>query len=206
MFSAKVFIRNLALAGAVPLLLASSAVAQSGYYDQAPSRGYANRIVEGTVASIAPARNGERIRLTNGMDLVVPNSVIATNQGRRYQTSLLQPGDVVRMTVYSREGDGRDARVRSFEFLRSANAYNDNDRRDGRDYDNDRSIAGTVMSFDPRSNMLVMQTDGGRSINVDVRTYRGRFHRGDRVSVSGRMDRSSGNFVAVGVQIGGNIR
>jgi hypothetical protein len=196
MFRTKVFIRNLALAGAVPLLLASSALAQNEY-GSAAGRGYANRVVEGTVASVAPARNGERIRLTNGMDLVVPNSVIATNQGRRYQTSLLQPGDVVRMTVYSREGDGRDARVRSFEYLRPG----------GGDFNNDRSLAGTVMSFDPRSSMLVLQTDSGRTINVDARSYGGRrIRRGDRISISGRMDRESGNFIAVGIQLSGNIR
>jgi ribosomal protein S1 len=201
MFNTKVFTRNVALAGAVTLLLASSAFAQNGYYprsnDRAANRGYANRVVEGTVASVAPARNGERIRLTNGMDLIVPNSVISMNQGRRYQTSLLQPGDVVRMTVYSREGDGRDAQVRAFELLRSSAGYN------GNGYNNDRSLTGTVVSFDRRNNVLVLQTERGRTVNVDVRSYDGRFRRGDRVSISGRMDRDSGTFIAVGVRVGG---
>jgi len=185
-----IFARNIALAGVVTLLLASSAFAQNGYYPRsnyAADRGFANRIVEGTVASAEPARSGERIRLTNGMDLVIPNSVIATNQGRRYQTSLLQPGDVVRMTVFSREGDGRDARVRSFELLRSGGGY-------GNGY-NERSLNGTVVSVDRRNNTLVLQTDNGRTVNVDFQSYDGRIRRGDRVSVTGRMDRNSGQAV-----------
>jgi|KBSMisStandDraft_5_1062788.scaffolds.fasta_scaffold181554_2 hypothetical protein len=191
----KIFIRNLAFAGAVPLLLASSAFAQEGYYRPVAARGYANRVVEGTVAAVEPARNGERIRLTNGMDLVVPNSVLATNQGRPYQMNLLRPGDVVRMTVFSREGDGRDARVRSFEFLRGGTGYGDDN------YYNARSLNGTVLSFDRRNNVLVLQTDRGRTINVSVNSYGGRIRRGDRVSVTGRMDRDAGTFVAAGVQV-----
>jgi hypothetical protein len=206
MFKTNVFARNMALAGAVTLLLASSAFAQyGGYYprnEHSADRGFANRIVEGTIASVEPGRFGERIRLTNGMDLIVPNSVIATNQGRRYQTSLLQPGDVVRMTVFSREGDGRDARVRSFELLRSGNGYGNGY---GGGY-NQRSLTGTVVSFDRRNNVLVLQTDNGRMVNVDVQSYEGRFRRGDRVSVSGRMDRNSGSFIAAGVRVEGYQR
>jgi len=195
----KIFIRNLAFAGAVPLLLASSAFAQGRYYEPAAARGYANRIVEGTVAAAEPARFGERIRLTNGMDLVVPNSVLATNQGRPYQMNLLQPGDVVRMTVYSREGDGRDARVRSFEFLRSANTGYGNGY--GNDYYNARTLNGTVLSYDRRNSVLVLQTDRGRTVNVAVGSYVGRVRRGDRISVTGRMDRDAGSFIATGVQV-----
>ena len=37
---------------------------------------------------------------------------------------MLLPGDVVRLNVYSREGDGRDAQVRSMEILsRYDNGY-----------------------------------------------------------------------------------
>ncbi len=190
----KIFIRNLAFAGAVPLLLASSAFAQGRYYEPAAARGYANRVVEGTVAAAETARGGERIRLTNGMDLVVPNSVLATNQGRPYQMNLLQPGDVVRMTVFSREGDGRDARVRSFEFLRAGTGY-------GNDYSNARSLNGTVLSYNRRNNVLVLQTDRGRTVNVALSSYVGRVRRGDRVSVTGRMDRDAGSFIATGVQV-----
>src|SRR5664279_5867940 len=104
MFSTKILTRNMALAGAITFLLGSSAFAQYGSNpgpDRAAGRGYANRVVEGTVASVAVARNGERIRLTNGMDLVVPNSITGANQGRRYGAATLLPGDVVRLTVYS---------------------------------------------------------------------------------------------------------
>jgi ribosomal protein S1 len=198
MFKTNVFARNIALAGAVTLLLASSAFAQSGYYgrgEYSADRDFANRVVEGTIASAEQTRFGEHIRLTSGMDLVVPNSVLATNQGRRYQTSLLQPGDMVRMSVFSREGDGRDARVRSFELLRSGNGYRNNG------YNNDRSLSGTVVSFDRRDGVLVLQTDGGRTINVDLQSYDGRLHRGDRVNISGRMDRDRGTFVAAGVRV-----
>jgi len=191
----KLFIRNLAFAGAIPLLLASPAFAQGRYYQPVAS-GYANRIVEGTVAAAEPARGGERIRLTNGMDLVVPNSVLATNQGRPYQMNLLQPGDVVRMTVYSREGDGRDARVRSFEFLRASSGTGY-----GNGYYNERTLTGTVLSVDRRNDIVVVQTDRGRTVSVDVGSYNGRIRRGDHVSVSGRMDRDAGSFIASGVQV-----
>jgi len=190
MFSTKILSRNMALAGAFTFLLGSSAFAQYGSYPgtyRAADRGYANRVVEGTVASVAVARYGERIRLTNGMDLVVPNSVTAVNQGRRYGAATLLPGDVVRMTVYSREGDGRDARVLSFELLQSnSNSY----------FGNDRRMSGTIVSFDRRNRSMVVQTDRGRTVSVDLSTYNGRmgwdtFRRGDRVSITGRMDRGS---------------
>ena len=211
MFNSKVLARNVALAGTFSLLAASSVFAQSrsypGTYQQAANRGYANRTVEGTVASIAAARNGERIRLTNGMDLIVPNTLYGVNQGRRYNAAMLQRGDVVRMNVWSREGDGRDAQVRSLEILQRYGSNNgnrgynngNNGNNGNRGY-NDRLITGTVVSFDRRANMLVVQTDNGRTVNVDVNQYganRGSFRRGDRVNISGRMDR--GNFIADGV-------
>jgi uncharacterized protein YdeI (BOF family) len=182
----------MALAGAVTLLLGSSVFAQNRNYPRADgNRGYANRIVEGTVASVVHDRNGERVRLTNGMDLLVPNSISSMNQGRRFGASMLQPGDVVRMNVYSREGDGRDAQVRSLELLRTSSVYN-----------NDRRLNGTVVSFDRRARMLVMQTDNSRTITVDLNAYAGRgmtFRNGDRISVSGRMNR--GTFVADDVRL-----
>lgn len=190
--------RKIVLAGAFPLLLASSVFAQDYYprTDQpvVTGRGFANRMVEGTVASVAPTRYGERIRLTNGMDLVVPNSIIPTNQGRRYQMSMLQPGDVVRMAVWSREGDGRDARVRSVELLRSAGVYN-NERGF------ERSVTGTVVSFDRRNSALVMQTDNGRTFNVSLVNNDTRLRRGDRISVTGRMDRGNGVFIGEDVRV-----
>ena len=75
MLNTKVLAPHIALAGALPLLVASSAFAQYGSYPgtyRTANRGYANRTVEGTVASVAVARNGEHVRLTNGMDVVVP--------------------------------------------------------------------------------------------------------------------------------------
>jgi len=211
MSKTNVFARNIALAGSFTLLLASSAFAQSGYYgrgddygrgEYSAGRGFANRVVEGTIASAEQTRFGERIRLTSGMDLVVPNDVLATNQGQRYQTSLLQPGDTVRMTVFSRAGDGRDARVRSFEIIRSA-SYGRGNRDWNGSYDN-RSLAGTVVSFDRRDGVLVLQTDSGRTMNVSLQSYDGRLRRGDRVSISGRMDRDRGTFIAAGVRVDSN--
>jgi hypothetical protein len=198
MLNTKVLLRNLALAGALPLLVASSAFAQYGSNPgtyRAASRGYANRIVEGTVASVAVARNGEHVRLTNGMDVVVPNSITGMYQNRRYQAAMLVPGDVVRLNVYSREGDGRDAQVRSMEIL---SRYGNNGYGNGY---NDRLITGTVVSYDRRSNLVVVQTSNGRTINVDVNVYgrRNAFRRGDLVNISGRMNR--GTFVADGVRI-----
>lgn len=198
MFSTKILTRNMALAGAVTLLLGSSAFAQNRSYprtyEQGANRGYANRTVEGTVASVVHGRHGDRVRLTNGMDLLVPNSVTSMNQGRRYGASMLQPGDVVRMNVYSREGDGRDAQVRSLEILQTSSGYN-----------NDHRLNGTVVSINRRARTLVMQTDNGRTVNVDFNAYAGRgttsagtFRRGDRISVSGRMDR--GTVIADDVQ------
>ena len=202
MLNTKVLLRNFALAGALPLLVASSAFAQYGSYPgtyRTANRGYANRTVEGTVASVAVARNGEHVRLTNGMDVVVPNSITGMYQNRRYQAAMLLPGDVVRLNVYSREGDGRDAQVRSMEILsRYDNGRTGNGYRNGY---NDRLITGTIVSYDRRSNLAVIQTDNGRTVNVNVTVYGGRnpFRRGDRVNISGRMDR--GTFVADGVRI-----
>jgi hypothetical protein len=214
MFNPKVLARNIALAGALPLLVASSAFAQYGSYPgtyRTANRGYANRTVEGTVASVAVARNGgEHVRLTNGMDVVVPASITGMYQNRRYQAAMLVPGDVVRLNVYSREGDGRDAQVRSMEILSrysNNNGYGRNGNNgygngnNGNNGYNDRLITGTVVSYDRRSNLAVIQTDNGRTVNVNVNAYggRGAFRRGDRVNISGRMDR--GTFVADGVRV-----
>lgn len=205
MFNTKVLARNLVLAGALPLLVASSAFAQYGSHQgtyRTASRGYANRTVEGTVASVAVARNGgEHVRLTNGMDVVVPPSITSTYQNRRYQAAMLVPGDVVRLNVYSREGDGRDAQVRSMEILSryDNNGYGRNGNSGYRNGYNQRLISGTIVSFDRRSNLAIVQTDSGRTINVDTNAYSGRFRRGDRVNISGRMNR--GTFVADGVRV-----
>jgi hypothetical protein len=201
MFNTKVLARNMALAGAVTFLLGSSAFAQygtrPGTYGQVAQRGYANRVVEGTVASVVVARNGQRVRLTNGMDLVVPNSVTGENQGRRYGASTLRPGDLVRMTVYSREGDGRDARVLSLELLQSnSNGYGNG--RGNSYFGADRQMNGTIVSVDRRNRSIVVETDRGRTVTVDVSGYSNRnangyasFRRGDRISITGRMDRGS---------------
>jgi phage baseplate assembly protein gpV len=207
MFNPKTLARNLALAGALPLLVASSAFAQYGSYQRTDNHydhAYANRTVDGTVASVWVDRNGgQHVRLTSGMDVVVPNSVTAMNEGRRYQASMLQPGDVVRLNVFSRQGDGRDAQVRSVELLdRSANR-----RMSGY---NDRLVNGTVVSFDRRANVMVVQTDNGRTMNVDLNSYRATnnrnwYRRGERVSITGRMNRG-GSFIADGVRAGDEIR
>lgn len=191
MFNTKSLARNIVLAGAFPLLLASSVFAQNRDDSQTNPQGdraYANRSVEGTVASVERARDGQRVRLTNGMDLFVPNSVTGVNEGRRYQASMLRPGDVVRMGVYSRDRDGRDVQVRSIELLQS-NSIGDNERR----------LNGTVVSFDRRNNLLVVRTENNRMVNVNLRNNRDRFRRGDRVSISGRMDR--GSFIADGIHV-----
>jgi hypothetical protein len=200
MFRTKISTTNMALAGAVSFLLASSAFAQihtdSRTYQQ-QSRRQVNRVVEGTVASVVHDRNGDRVRLTSGMDLVVPNSVTAMNQGRRYGASTLQPGDVVRMNVYSRQGDGRDAQVRSLEILQTNSSYN-----------NDRRLNGTVVSVDRRGRSLVVRTDQGQTINVDFNAYASRsatsFRRGDRISITGRMDR--GTVIADDIRLSNNRR
>jgi hypothetical protein len=206
MLNTKVLLRNIALAGALPLLVASSAFAQYGSYPgtyRTSDRGYANRTFEGTVASVAVARNGgEHVRLTSGMDVVVPPSITGMYQNRRYQAAMLVPGDVVRLNVYSRQGDGRDAQVRSMEILsRYDNNYGRNGNNGYHNGWNDRLITGTVVSYDRRNNLAIVQTDNGRTVNVNVNVYSGRnaFRRGDRVNISGRMDR--GTFVADGVRI-----
>jgi len=197
MFNIKSLARNTVLAGAATLLLGSAAYAQvsiqiGGGYNRVADRGFANRVVEGTVQSVAWARGGEHVRLTNGWDVVIPNSMTAFNQGRRYAASTLVPGDVVRMTVYSRPGDGRDARVVSFDILQSSSISNyGNYGNNG----NGRWMNATIVSLDRRDRTMVVQTDSGRTFNVDLSnrdwdSYRG-FHRGDRVSVSGRMDRGT---------------
>jgi hypothetical protein len=190
MIRSKFSLSNLLMAGAVTAMLVPSSFAQSPrdqrVYGQ--RQGYANRVVEGTVQSIAHDRYGDHVRLTSGMDLIVPAAITGTYQGRRYGATSLQPGDTVRMNVYSREGDGRDAEVRSLELL-SRNAGYGNDNVWGAD----RRLNGTVVSVNRRARSMVVRTDRGRTINVDLgNNGRGRnnFRAGDRVSISGRMDRN----------------
>jgi hypothetical protein len=197
MFSTRKAIRNITLVGTMTFLLGSPAFAQNRGSSRNEARGYANRVVEGTVASVAVGRNGgEHVRLTNGMDLLVPSSITRMRQGRRY-TATLRPGDVIRANVYSREGDGRDAQVRSFEILQTV-GYND-----GR-------FSGTVISVNRRSNIMAMRTENGRTVNVDLGIFsRGNasaraFRAGDRILVTGRMDR--GTVIADDVRIVNNRR
>lgn len=184
MISSKKFARNFALAGALALLVGSSADAQDrNRQRRVDARQPANRYVEGTVASVVRERGGDRVRLTNGMDVVVPNAITGQERGRRFGAATLEPGDQVRMEVYSQEGDGRDARVRSLEVVQRNGVYG-----------SDRRLIGNVVSYNKRSGVLVVETDGGRTIDVDARAFADRntgraFRRGDRVSISGRMDR-----------------
>jgi len=198
----KTLARNIAFAGAVALMLSSSAFAQNRSYpgtygQQWGDRGFANRNVEGTVASVVHFRAGDRVRLTSGMELFVPSSITSMNEGRRFGASSLQPGDVVRMNVYSREGDGRDAQVRSIELVRSGFAFG-----------NDHRMSGTIITLDRRGRSMLLRTDSGRTVAVDFSAYAGRgeaspwtFHRGDRISVSGRFERGSGNVVADDIRL-----
>jgi hypothetical protein len=206
MLKTKNVARSMAITAAFTLMAGSSAFAQNrsyqGTYDRVAT-GYTNKVIEGTVSTVVQERNGERVRLTNGMSAWVPNSVTGMNQGRRYGAATLRPGDVVRMGLYSRKGDGRDAEVQSLQLLSSVNGYN-NGAVNGRYNNNGRQLTGTVVSYDRRNNMMVMQTDQGRTVSVNVGAYnsgRGnnatRWRRGDRITVSGRMDR--GNFVATDV-------
>lgn len=185
MLNRKMLSRSMVLAAIVAMLLGSSTFAQDRNRSRTnDERGYANRVVEGTVASVARDRRGERVRLTNGMDLVVPNSITGMERGRRYGAGTLEPGDVVRMNVYSREGDGRDAVVRSLEILERNGVYQ-----------NDRRLRATVVSVDRRSRTMVVRMNNGRVVDVDLRNVsersRDRYREGDRVSISGRMRRGT---------------
>jgi len=192
--------RSALLAGAFGLLLGSTALGQYPDYPRGAHSQQANRVVEGTVESVVHERHGDRVRLTSGMDLLVPFSVTGMRQGRQWGASALQPGDVVRMTVYSRQGDGRDAEVRSIEFVSSYNegyrnnGYNNNGYNNG--YNNGAFITGRVVSIDRRSRVVVVDQDNGPAVNVDLRQLSNSssriktFRRGDRVSISGIMDRT----------------
>ena len=60
--------RAIALAGSLTLLAGSSAFAQGRIDARNQNQTYANKTVDGTVASVSQDRNGgERVRLTNGM-------------------------------------------------------------------------------------------------------------------------------------------
>lgn len=176
------------MAGAVVMLLGTSLTAQdrSRPRSTAAERGFANRVVEGTVASIVHAQRGERVRLTNGMDLLVPNSITSNERGRRSGAATLEAGDVVRMNVYSREGDGRDAVVRSLEIIERNGVYQ-----------NDRRMRGSVVSYNRRDRAMVMKLDNGRVVDVDLSSLSDdsrsgrRFRSGDRISVTGRMNRGT---------------
>jgi hypothetical protein len=194
-------------------MLGSTASAQNVYRQQNSNRGFANRVVEGTVSQVVHDRNGEHVRLTNGMDLLVPNTITGVTQGRRWGASTLHAGDVVRLNVYSREGDGRDAQVRSIELL-SSNTYNNNNGyNNGRNNNNgyNNMMSGTVVSVDRRAHTLVMQADNGRTYSVDFNSWSGRdttigtYRRGDRISISGRMGRGN-TVIASDVRVTGTTR
>ena len=186
MSPSKRFTHSIALAASLSLLVGSSAIAQPTRSERTAGRGYANRVVEGTVASVVHERNGDRVRMTSGMDLLVPTSITGMREGRRFGASMLRPGDVVRMNVYSREGDGRDAEVRSIEFV-SYGSYNNNNngmRRNRRNVE----MTGSVVSVDRRARRLVVQTDNGQAVTVDLTGYTGtnyNYRRGDRVIIDG---------------------
>jgi hypothetical protein len=202
MNQSRIAMRALALAGSLTLLAGSSAFAQGRndrqQRNEQDNQAYSNRTVDGTVQSVTQDRNGERVRLTNGMDVFVPASVTATNSGRRYGAAMLQPGDVVRLNVYSRQGDGRDAEVRTMELL-STNAT----------YNNDRRLKGTVVSFNRRHQTMVISADNGQTMNVDLSGYNRltstnmtTFRKGDRISLTGRIDR--GVLIADDVRLRNN--
>jgi hypothetical protein len=102
--------------------------------------------------------------------------------------------------VNSRPRDGRDAEVRSLELLRTAAIF-----------ENGQRLSGTVVSYDRRGRLLVMQADNGRTFNVDLRSAgsdgfrRGdRINVGDRISIMGRMDR--GTVLADDIRMGNDRR
>jgi hypothetical protein len=200
----RIAMRAIALAGSLTLLAGSSAFGQGRNDErsrnQDQNQGYANKTVDGTVASVLQDRDGERVRLTNGMDVFVPSSVTAVNQGRRYGAATLQPGDVVRLNVYSRQGDGRDAQVRSMEIVSTNSIYN-----------NERRLNGTVMSVNRHNHTLQMRTDNGQTMNINLAGYNGRnntsamtFRKGDRISITGRTDR--GIVIAEDIRLTNNSR
>jgi len=203
MTTSKISMRIAAIAGGLTLLAGSSAFAQQQIEKPRDQGSYnenvGGRTIEGTVESVAPDRDGQRVRLTNGTNVLVPNSVTGTNQGHRWGASNLQRGDTVRMNVYD-NGDGRDALVRSMEMMASNSNYNYNNS-----YNNDQRFDGTVVSFNRRRDTLVMRSDEGRNVNVSMRAMDGRnntsgtnFRRGQRISVTGRLDR--GVLIADDVQ------
>lgn len=200
MSPSKSFLRSIALTASLTLIGGTAAMAQNGRYDRTAANGYANRVVEGTVASVVHERNGDRVRMTNGMDLLVPTSITGMRQGRRFGASSLRPGDVVRLNVYSRQGDGRDAEVRSIEYVESNGAYNNGTyRNDGMNRNNNgmrrnnayrnTQIAGSVVSIDRRARRIVVQADNGQAVTVDVSGSNNAswnsYRRGDRVVVDG---------------------
>jgi hypothetical protein len=200
LFNAKIAVRSIALPGAITLLLGSPAVmAQgrgngrtggSGIHQSGARR-------DGPVRRVRPRKRAceadERICWCRGRSPACVRDAI---------TPL--PCDVVRANVYSREGDSRDAEVRSFEILQTS-GDNNNQRLNG------QRPSGTVVSANHRSSVMVMRTDNGRTLNVDLGTYNGRgnstarnFRAGDRITVTGRMDR--GTVIADAISINSTRR
>jgi len=86
------------------------------------------------------------------------------------------------------------------EMMASNSNYNYNNS-----YNNDKRFDGTVVSFNRRRDTLVMRSDEGRNVNVSMRAMDGRnntsgtnFRRGQRISITGRLDR--GVLIADDVQ------
>ncbi|HYI10678.1 MAG TPA: DUF5666 domain-containing protein [Thermoanaerobaculia bacterium] len=158
--------------------------------------------VEGRITDIDRERNGfviqvnrSNYRLFAPVDTRVVN-VSSRNERQRKRVRDLENGDVIRATGRSDER-GR-VYVESITLLR-----NEDDRHD----QDDRHLRGTVKSINDRRDIIVVQSDRGRSIAVDVRRLeRSRrfdldnLRRGDHVVIRGDWQRD-GQFEAERIEI-----
>jgi hypothetical protein len=196
--------RALAIVSAMALgITAPPAIAQG----RSAVRRTVNRVVEGTVSSVTREGNGERVRLTNGMDVLVPRTVARRSNTTRRGATVLQPGDIVRLDVYSNEGDGRIAQARSVEFLTRTgnNRYGNNGNYGNNNYGNNGNrMSGVVTTVDRRAGTLVMRADNGSLMTVRINGSAAGYRNGDRINVNGRYDR--GTIYATDIRVDRNYR
>lgn len=149
---------------------------------------YRTVTVEGRISDIDRDRNGfviglnrDNQRLFASVDTRVQN-VSGRNQ-HRTRVRDLEQGDFIR-AIGRRDNRGW-IYVDSITLVRE-----EDDRHDG----GDRRLSGSVVSIDYRRNIMVVQSDRGRSVTVDISSIRRRdlddIRRNDRVLIRGDWQRN----------------
>ena len=159
--------------------------------------------VDGRITDIDRERNGfvitvnrTRYRLFATVDTRVRNA--SGRNEHRTRVRDLEVGDVIRAAGRSDQ--------RSWVYVDTITLVREEDDRHDRD---DRRLSGSVVSIDYRRNIMVVESDRGRSVTVDISNLRRRdlddFRRGHRIVIRGDWQRN-GLFEAERVEEGRRSR